>query len=159
MLLFIRERSEGHRASRAQFLDSLSLVLCLTQLKTRGKTFRPINDQRRTRPLFDCSISLGQEKKQNKTKKKKLKRKEVIGGNVSSPRMSLQTKTSNFGSRCWLAHIFGTPTTFLGQSLLLAEHCVLEASSLTYIIYIQTRVSTAFSTSYRDSSRTSTDHR
>lgn len=134
MLLFIRERSEGHRASRAQFLDSLSLVLCLTQLKTRGKTFRPINDN--NGPAL-CSIvrSLRDEKRnktrEKKKKKQKLKRKEVIGGNVSSPRMSLQTKTSNFGSRCWLAHIFGTPTTFLGQSLLLAEHCVLEASSLT----------------------------
>lgn len=147
VLLFIRERSEGHRASRAQFLDSLSLVVMLDPAQNaRKETFRPINDQRqwRTRPLFDLfggwrkERKKGGDKKKEKEKKKRKKfekRENNQREHESSPRMSSQTETwFNFVLGVGWLTFFLAHLTFPGQSsLLLAEHCVLEASSVDLI--------------------------
>lgn len=75
MLLFIRERSEGHRASRAQFLDSLSLVVMLDPAQNaRKETFRPTNDN--DGPALCSIFSEAEEKKERRGGEKKRKRKE-----------------------------------------------------------------------------------
>lgn len=79
----------------------------------------------------------GGEKKKEKEKKKRKKfekRENNQREHESSPRMSSQTETwFNFVLGVGWLTFFLAHLTFPGQSLLLAEHCVLEASSVDLI--------------------------
>lgn len=92
-------------------------------------------------------------KKKTKIKKKRSNRRERIESAYVVTNKNFQLRFSVLaGSHFW--HTYNFP-----RSIITPRWTLCPRSVKLDLIYIQTRVSIAFPTSYRDSSRTSTDHR
>lgn len=143
---FLLENAPKDTARHGLSFSILShLLLCLTQLKPRGKRhFVRSTTNDNDGPALCSIFSEAEEKKERRggggkeKEKKKRKKFEKRENNQreheSSPRMSSQTETwFNFVLGVGWLTFFLAHLTFPGQSLLLAEHCVLEASSVDLI--------------------------